>query len=157
MASARYRNRLGQDVDVEPEFVYPLLKGADLRKPAGERPRRAVILTQQRIGQETASLEQRAPRLWSYLQAHRSRFSGRKSSIYRGQPEFALFGIGPYSFAPWKVAVSGLHRPARFQVRRPGGRPPRDVRRHLLPAPLPVGRRSRRARGALQQPDHARV
>jgi hypothetical protein len=29
---------------------------------------------------------------------------------------FALFGIGDYAFAPWKVAVSGLHRHSRFQV-----------------------------------------
>ena len=29
---------------------------------------------------------------------------------------FSLFGIGEYAFAPWKVAVSGLHRPALFQV-----------------------------------------
>ncbi len=122
--SACYRNRLGQDVDIEPEFVYPLLKGADLRKPPRERPCRAVILTQQRIGQETSTLEHRAPRLWSYLHGHRSRFMGRKSSIYRAQPEFALFGVGPYSFAPWKVAVSGLHRPARFQAIGPAdGRP----------------------------------
>jgi hypothetical protein len=27
-----------------------------------------------------------------------------------------LFGIGEYAFAPWKVAVSGLHRSGRFQV-----------------------------------------
>jgi hypothetical protein len=29
---------------------------------------------------------------------------------------FALFGIGDYTFAPWKVAVSGLHRTARFSL-----------------------------------------
>jgi hypothetical protein len=29
---------------------------------------------------------------------------------------FALFGIGDYSFAPWKVAVSGLHRTPRFAL-----------------------------------------
>jgi len=123
-AAACYRNRLGQDVDIEPDFVYPLLKGADLRKPPGERLCRAVIVTQQRIGQETSTLEQRAPRLWSYLQTHRACFKTRKSSIYRCGPEFALFGVGPYSFAPWKVAVSGLHRPARFRAIGPvDGRP----------------------------------
>ncbi len=40
----------------------------------------------------------------------------RKSSIYKGRVSFALFGIGDYAFAPWKVAVSGLHRSGRFQV-----------------------------------------
>jgi S-formylglutathione hydrolase FrmB len=32
--------------------------------------------------------------------------------------------VGPYTFAPWKVAVSGLHRPPDFDVVGPlGGRP----------------------------------
>ena len=56
----RYRNRLGHEVDVEPQFVYPLLKGTDLRKPAADRPRRVLIVTQQRIGQPTLVLEQSA-------------------------------------------------------------------------------------------------
>ena len=29
---------------------------------------------------------------------------------------FALFGIGDYTFAPWKVAVSGLHRTVHFAL-----------------------------------------
>jgi hypothetical protein len=29
---------------------------------------------------------------------------------------FALFGIGDYTFASWKVAVSGLHRTPRFAL-----------------------------------------
>jgi hypothetical protein len=111
-----WHNRLGEVVDVEPEFVYPLLKGTDLRKPPADRPRRGVIVTQSIIGQETDSLAQRAPRLWSYLQSHAGRFTNRKSSIYQGQPRFALFGIGAYSFAPFKVAISGLHHPPRFQA-----------------------------------------
>ncbi len=119
-----YRNRLGQEVDVEVQFVYPLHKGNDLRKPAADRPRRALIVTQQRIGQPTLVLEQSAPELWSYLQSHAFRFAGRKSSIYRGQPPFAMFGVGPYSFAPFKVAVSGLYRAPIFRAVGPiDGRP----------------------------------
>jgi hypothetical protein len=119
-----WQNRLGQEVDVEPALVYPLVKGTDLRNPLAIRPRRAVIVTQERIGQETSSLKQRAPRLWAYLSRHADRFASRKSSIYRGKPPFSLFGIGPYSFARWKVAVSGLHRPATFRAVGPvEGRP----------------------------------
>jgi hypothetical protein len=111
-----YRNGQGDAVEVEPEFVFPLLKGADLRLLPAGRPRRAVIITQTRLGQDTAELEHRAPRLWSYLQRHAARLRSRKSSIYRHAPPFALFGIGPYSFAPYKVAISGLHRPALFRA-----------------------------------------
>lgn len=117
-------NKLGYKVETEPEYVYPFLKGADLRRPPAARPRRALIVTHERIGQDTSVLERRAPRLWDYLLRYRHILDSRKSSIYRGQPRFALFGIGPYSFAPYKVAVSGLHRPARFQALGPiDGRP----------------------------------
>ncbi len=119
-----YRNRLGDELDVEPQYVYPLLKGTDLRKAAVDRPRRGLIVTQQRIGQPTQILEQNAPRLWSYLQSHEPRFASRKSSIYRGQPPFAMFGVGPYSFAPFKVVVCGLYRNPVFRALGPvEGRP----------------------------------
>ncbi len=123
-ATNSYRNGLGKTVSVEPEFLYPLRKGTDLRKAPADRPRRALILTQNGIGQPTSPLEQRAPRLWDYLQRHKSAFAGRKSSIYRGQPAFAIFGVGPYSFAPYKVAVCGLYRTPSFQLDGPiAGRP----------------------------------
>jgi hypothetical protein len=117
-------NKRGDIVDVEPDHVYPLVKGTDLARAELAEPRRAVIVTQARIGQDTRPLEQAAPRLWAYLSAYADRLAGRKSSIYRGQPPFAMFGIGPYSFAPYKVAVSGLHKTPRFHALGPvAGRP----------------------------------
>jgi hypothetical protein len=124
------RNKHGTTVEVEHAYVYPLLKGADLAGPAAawtrspSPSRRAVLVTQTRIGQDTRPLEQAAPRLWAYLSAHAEAFARRKSSIYRGRPPFAIFGIGPYSFAPYKVGVSGLHKAPRFHAIGPvGGRP----------------------------------
>lgn len=118
------RNKLGEPVDVEPSLVYPLLKGADLVRGPAPRPSRSVIVPQRRVGQETRGLEQSAPRLWAYLTRYEAVFTRRKSSIYRGQPPFALFGLGPYSFAPYKVAVSGLGKAPRFHAVGPvGGRP----------------------------------
>jgi hypothetical protein len=127
-AAPPVRNKRGAAVDVEPAYVYPLLKGSDLARSEPEidppAPRRAVIVTQTRIGQDTSMLEQTAPRLWAYLSAHTAAFARRKSSIYRGQPPFAIFGIGPYSFAPYKVAVSGLHKTPQFRAIGPAqGRP----------------------------------
>ncbi len=114
--TGRLVNGLGESVDVEAGFVYPLLKGADLRRPASDRPRRAAIVTQRRIGEDTSRLECEAPRLWRYLASHAARFDRRRSSIYRGRPTFSLFGVGPYSFAPHKVAVSGLYRSPSFRA-----------------------------------------
>ncbi|MDG3006724.1 class I SAM-dependent methyltransferase [Paludisphaera mucosa] len=117
-------NGLGEVVDVEPEYVYPLLKGADLRKPAGDRPRRALIVCQEKLGDDTRTLATTAPRLWAYLDGHRDRFERRRSSIYEGRPPFALFGVGPYTFAPYKAVVAGVHRPPRFRAVGPvAGRP----------------------------------
>ena len=39
---------------------------------------------------------------------------GRGSSIYRSCPPFSIFGIGEYSFAPWKVAISGFYKRLSF-------------------------------------------
>ncbi len=122
--TGRLVNGMGEAVDVEPGFVYPLVKGADLRRASGDRNRRAVLVTQHRIGEDTAALAVAAPRLWSYLGAHADRFDRRRSSIYRGRPAFSLFGVGPYTFAPYKVAVSGLHKAPRFRAIGPrDGRP----------------------------------
>ena len=118
------RNKLGEPVAIEPEFVYPLLKCTDLFHHRRAKPRRSVIVTQRRLGEDTRRLEHEAPRLWGYLRGHAARFERRKSSIYRGKPPFALFGIGPYAFAPYKVAVSGLHKTPRFRAIGPvAGRP----------------------------------
>lgn len=121
------QNKLGEAVDVEPVHVYPLLKGTDLFRSdaaAAGRLQRALIVTQTRLREDTQCLQSTAPRLWAYLQRHASLFARRKSAVYRGQPPFAIFGIGPYAFAPYKVAVSGFHKQPRFRVVGPaGGRP----------------------------------
>ena len=43
-------------------------------------PDRAVLVTQQRIGDDTKALGSRAPRLWQYLQTHSASFSRWRSS-----------------------------------------------------------------------------
>ncbi|OJW05729.1 MAG: hypothetical protein BGO49_26865 [Planctomycetales bacterium 71-10] len=150
-ADGPLRNGLGEIVDVEPEYLYPLMKGADLAGggsetsplPPGEgtlgasspssdagrnerirRPRRFLIVPHKSLGEDTRGLESEAPRLWAYLNAHAGRLAARRSSIYRGRPPFSLFGVGPYAFATSKVAVAGIHRPTRFRAIGPvDGRP----------------------------------
>jgi methylase of polypeptide subunit release factors len=116
-------NGLGENFRLESDYVYPLLKCSDL---ANSRivSRRLVLVTQRHVGDATSVIAKQAPSTWQYLQSHRERFEARKSSIYKAAVPFALFGIGPYAFSLWKVAVSGLHRSARFQVIAPvEGRP----------------------------------
>lgn len=116
-------NGAGERVDLEPRFVYPLLKGSDL---ANERLgiKRAVLVPQRRLGEDTCTIRELAPKTWAYLMGHRESLDGRRSSIYRGQPAFAVFGVGDYTFAPWKVAIAGLYKRLVFVLVGPNeGRP----------------------------------
>ena len=107
------RNKLGERVVIEPDFLYPLLKCSDLAN-GRSTPERMVVVTQKRVGDDTSKIASQAPCTWDYLTSHSSRFTARKSSIYKEGTPFALFGIGDYTFAPWKVAISGLHHHPRF-------------------------------------------
>ncbi len=123
LVDGTWRNGYGDAVDVEPDFRYPLLKARALHAGLLAEPT-ALIVPQLRLGAPTAELENQAPRLWRYLQTHAARIAARKSSIYRNAPPFAMFGIGAYSFAPWKLAVAGLYAQPRFRVIGPqAGRP----------------------------------
>jgi hypothetical protein len=145
-----WRNGDGEHVDIEREYIYPLVKGAALQSNPSRQ--RGVIIPQTRIGQDTRLLERRAPRLWRYLANHAAAFEARKSSIYRGRPPFSIFGVGPYSFAPYKVLVSGLHKRPRFLAVGPRqGRPVLcDDTCYLLP--FDSAQEAERVASALNQP-----
>lgn len=118
-----WTNGLGEAVNIEPEFVYPLLKCTDLAR-GRLSVTRGVLVTQTSPGEDTAKIATTAPETWKYLQAHADRFAARKSAIYKKSVPFALFGVGDYSFTPWKVAVSGLHPIPHFRVIGPRERRP---------------------------------
>lgn len=113
------RDRNGERVDVEKEYIFPLFKSSDLQTQQQALPRYSVIITQQKLGDDTAELQWRAPRLWAYLNVHNKKFDDRKSSIYEGRPRFSIFGIGEYSFSPFKVAVSGMYKKIQFRMLPP--------------------------------------
>lgn len=116
-------NGLHEKVMLESSHLFPLLKCTDLSH-GRFLPSKKVLVPQRRMGDDTAAIESDAPLTWKYLQRHASKLDARKSSIYRGKSRFAIFGIGEYAFAPWKVAVSGLHPHARFIVVPPVGAQP---------------------------------
>lgn len=111
-----YVNALGDNVDVEEEYLFPLFKSADVAHGRLRKPNRYLVVTQRRVGEDTRIIQHVAPRMWQYLHSHADLLDGRRSSIYVGQPRFAVFGVGQYTFAPWKVAVSGLYKEPIFRV-----------------------------------------
>lgn len=108
-------NGFGETVDIENEYVYPLLKSSDIGN-GRITVRKAVLVTQRHPSGDTSEIEQNAPKTWEYLMCYSHVLDRRKSSIYKNRPRFSIFGIGSYSFSPWKVAISGLYKNISFVV-----------------------------------------
>jgi SAM-dependent methyltransferase len=120
--NGKWVNGLGEWVDLEPEVLFPVLKSSDLA--AHTEPRRWLVVSQRKMGEDPSHLRADAPKTWGYLMAHAHFLDKRKSSVYKIRPPFSIFGIGPYSFSPWKVAISGLYKKLAFlQVPPFQGRP----------------------------------
>ncbi|BCM93965.1 hypothetical protein IAD21_05860 [Abditibacteriota bacterium] len=111
----RYRNGLGHLADIEDTFLYPMLKTSEVAKPVAN-PTRYMIVTQQTVGGDTSTIKEVAPMTWAYLETHSDLFDKRGSVIYKNRPRFSVFGIGDYSFSPWKVAISGFYKRFQFKV-----------------------------------------
>lgn len=111
-----YRNGLGETVTLESSCLYGLLKSSDIAKTTTTIPRRYMIVPQTTVGEQTQNLRLTAPQTWAYLTKYGEWFDRRKSAIYKKQPKFAIFGVGPYSFSPWKVAISGLYKSLNFAI-----------------------------------------
>jgi hypothetical protein len=111
-----YINGNNETVEIEPETTYWLLKSSDLRSFEPAQARKKIIVTQHFLGEDTAVLKQRFPKLWGYLTKNSEYFARRKSRIYRDKPRFSIFGVGEYSFKPYKVAVSGLYKEPCFSL-----------------------------------------
>jgi hypothetical protein len=120
----RYRNGLGQVVDVEETCLYPMLKSSALANGDRGTTNRFMVVTQKAVGEPTVNMERVAPRTWAYLTEHIDSFNRRASSIYRNRPAFSIFGVGDYAFAPWKVAISGLYKKLAFVPVGPIGNKP---------------------------------
>jgi hypothetical protein len=114
-----YRNGFGRLVELERDYLYPLLKSSDLAATEERKPQRWLLVTQRTVGEDTALIQQRAPKTWQYLNDYADRLDARGSSIYRGRPRFSVFGVGAYTFAPWKVALSGFYKQLRFRLLGP--------------------------------------
>lgn len=106
-------NGLGEKLQLEDSHLYPMLKGSDIGN-GRTRPRGLMIVTQKTVGEPTAHLAKTAPGTWNYLNHHADSLRRRGSVIYRNNPDFSIFGVGPYTFAPWKVAVSSFYKKLLF-------------------------------------------
>lgn len=108
-------NGYGETVDIENDLLYPLLKSSDIANGT-IKARKNVLVTQNKIGEETRYIQFKYPKTWQYLNDHANDFIKRKSSIYKNKPTFSIFSIGDYSFYPFKIAISGLYKKINFKL-----------------------------------------
>ena len=122
--NGHFTNKLSEEIILEEDLIYGFLKSSDLKNTVIKNTRKQVIITQTRVGQETMYIQKLYPATYNYLKANISSFQARKSSIYNGKPLFSIFGIGDYSFKPYKVAISGLYKTYHFTLVLPQNNKP---------------------------------
>jgi hypothetical protein len=102
--------------EVEPTHVYPYLRSKHLVK-WGLFGHDHFLVPQRRAGEDNeAELAREAPRTYDYLRRHRERLEARSSSWFDAGPFYSLFGLGPYTWAPYKVVWCRLGFKPHFAV-----------------------------------------
>lgn len=109
-------NKHKEYVHIEDILVFPLVKSSHFKKPIMHEFSKYVIVTQKKSKQDTSYIQDELPLTWKYLTDHIDSFNNRKSIIYRNSPSFSMFGIGDYSFAPYKVGLSGFYKKPLFSL-----------------------------------------
>lgn len=91
---------------LEPDRLFPLLRGADVAPFAAAPGDALVILPHDAsTGAKALPPERMPPATLAYLEGFRALLERRSSyKEYRaGEPFYGLWRVGPYTFAPWKV------------------------------------------------------
>ncbi len=114
-----FQNGNNEQLDLEENLIYPFLKSSDLRNNVTLATRFHIIITQFKIGDDTLMIQKQYPKLWNYLQKNKPNFEGRKSKIYNNKPSFSIFGVGEYTFKPYKIGISGFYKKIIFTLIRP--------------------------------------
>jgi hypothetical protein len=122
--NGHYVNGLNEEIKLESDLIYGILKSSDLKNKVINQTRKYTIVTQKKVGQDTKYIKSEFPKTYGYLIDHLSNFDARKSSIYNNKPFFSIFGIGDYSFKPYKVAISGLYKTFHFTLVLPQNEKP---------------------------------
>jgi hypothetical protein len=109
----RLVNGLGEEWQLEEELLFPLMNAASFGRPRNARQRWMLLPHDIRTGrplawEEIATYGHAA----AYLATHRDTLMRRKGTLINSQIGrgfwWALLGVGPYAFAPWKVAWEAL-------------------------------------------------
>ncbi len=111
-----FKNGFDEHVDLEEDYIYPLLKSSDIGNGRTEFYRKMVLITQKHVGEATSDIQKVAPKTWHYLCDHKDFLGKRQSSIYKNKPLYSVFGVGTYTFKMWKIAISALYKKLNFNL-----------------------------------------
>ncbi len=95
-------------VSIEPDLVYPLLRGRDVKHWQAE-PSTAVILanrTDKLAGIPEVEMKRQYPRTYAYFKLFEEPLrqrSGYRKFFKPTDPFWSMYNVGPYTLAPWKV------------------------------------------------------
>jgi hypothetical protein len=107
------RDRL---TEIEPGLVYPYLKSRHVVK-YGLFGHDLRLVPMERAGEENeAELRDRYPETYRYLQGHRDRLDDRASAWLDDGPFYSVFGLGAYTWAPYKIVWCRLGFKPHFAV-----------------------------------------
>jgi 16S rRNA A1518/A1519 N6-dimethyltransferase RsmA/KsgA/DIM1 with predicted DNA glycosylase/AP lyase activity len=110
------KNGFGNFLNLPNDYIFPMYKSSAIAKEVLPTPSTFMLVTQRRVGEETESIKSNSIETWNYLNQYKDKLGARRSTIYKKAPQFAIFGVGEYTFKPWKVAISGLYKNRRFQL-----------------------------------------
>lgn len=111
-------NGLKETILIEDKYLFPLLKGSDIGSEKEWRGK-YVLVTQKFVGESTDLIRLTAPLTWNYLITYERSLNSRGSIIYKKQPRFSIFGVGDYTFRPWRIAICALYKKLQFRLVAP--------------------------------------
>lgn len=111
-----FSNGFNENLKLENDYVYPLLKSSDLKGGIIETGNKSIIITQKSTSDNTNYIKNTAPLTYDYLLQNSNYLDSRKSIIYKKNFRFSIFGVGEYSFKRYKVAISSMYKKFQFTL-----------------------------------------
>jgi hypothetical protein len=101
---------------IEPDHVYPYLRSKHVVKYGLFGHDRHLVPLRRTGEGDPEALARESPRTYAYLDEHRERLEARGSSWFDDDPFYDLFGLGPYTWAEYKVVWCRLGFKPHFAV-----------------------------------------
>jgi adenine-specific DNA-methyltransferase len=105
-----------QSTELEPDHVFPYLKSRHIVKYGLFGYDLQLVPMRQAVEDNESQLAENAPRTYEYLCSHRDRLTDRSSTWFDKGPFYTLFGLGPYTWADYKVVWCRLGFNPNFVV-----------------------------------------